>query len=98
MGNEREQRIRERAHEIWEREGRPQGRDQQHWETASHQIEDEERQKARSDRPEAAGADRAPAADRDAMEGRQEAQTAPKTNGRESRKNTEGAPADKSRA
>jgi len=98
MGNEREQRIRECAHEIWEREGRPQGRDQQHWEIASHQIEEEERLKAKSERPEAAGADRAPAADRDAMEGRQEAQTVAKTNGRESRKATDGVPADKSRA
>ncbi len=99
MGNERELRIRERAHEIWEREGRPDGHDQQHWELASREIDaEEERLMGRSERPDNTGAERAPAADRDADEGRQAAQTAPKANGRESRKNANGTPADKSRA
>lgn len=30
--------IRARAHEIWEREGRPEGRHIEHWETASAEI------------------------------------------------------------
>jgi hypothetical protein len=39
---ELEQRIRQRAHQIWEEEGRPEGRDQEHWcraeqETTLHQ-------------------------------------------------------------
>ena len=29
-----EQRIRKRAHEIWEQEGRPEGREHDHWEKA----------------------------------------------------------------
>ena len=29
-----EQRIRERAHQIWEEEGRPEGREREHWERA----------------------------------------------------------------
>ena len=29
-----EQRIRERAHRIWEEEGRPHGREQEHWDRA----------------------------------------------------------------
>ncbi|WP_035708379.1 DUF2934 domain-containing protein [Niveispirillum irakense] len=31
-------RIRQRAHEIWEREGRPLGREAQHWEQARNEI------------------------------------------------------------
>ena len=30
--------IRERAHQIWEREGRPEGRHLEHWEMASAEI------------------------------------------------------------
>jgi Protein of unknown function (DUF2934) len=33
-----EQRIRERAFQIWEEEGRPQGRDKEHWELAKFII------------------------------------------------------------
>src|SRR5689334_23583134 len=32
--DETEQRIRERAYRIWEEEGRPEGRDREHWERA----------------------------------------------------------------
>lgn len=38
---EREQRIRERAHAIWEREGRPDGREREHWEQAAAEIDAE---------------------------------------------------------
>lgn len=31
MQGSREDRIRQRAHEIWEREGRPEGRHEVHW-------------------------------------------------------------------
>lgn len=34
-----EERIRERAHRIWEEEGRPHGRDWEHWERARREIE-----------------------------------------------------------
>ena len=35
----REKRIAERAHHLWEREGRPHGRDREHWEEARRQID-----------------------------------------------------------
>ncbi|WMT92884.1 DUF2934 domain-containing protein [Pelagibacterium sp. H642] len=39
-----EQRIRERAHQIWEEEGRPEGLEQDHWERAAREIDSEEGQ------------------------------------------------------
>ena len=41
MTQDREHRIRERAHAIWEREGRPHGRHADHWHQASQEIGDE---------------------------------------------------------
>lgn len=38
-----EDRIRARAHEIWEREGRPEGHGPRHWDEARLEIEAEER-------------------------------------------------------
>jgi hypothetical protein len=35
----REEQIRARAHQIWEEEGRPEGRQQEHWERAAREIE-----------------------------------------------------------
>jgi hypothetical protein len=37
----REERIKRRAYEIWEREGRPTGREQEHWDQAVQEIEGE---------------------------------------------------------
>lgn len=37
-----EERIRHRAHEIWEREGRPEGRQEDHWAQACREIAAEE--------------------------------------------------------
>jgi hypothetical protein len=42
MDDERERRIRERAHEIWEREGRPEGAQEEHWRRASEEIDAED--------------------------------------------------------
>ena len=39
---DREQKIRERAHRIWEEEGRPEGREQNHWERAAREIDSED--------------------------------------------------------
>ena len=39
---DREERVRQRAHEIWEREGRPEGQEQQHWYKALEEIALEE--------------------------------------------------------
>ena len=33
-----EQRIRERAFQIWIEEGQPEGRDKNHWEQAEHEL------------------------------------------------------------
>jgi hypothetical protein len=50
--NDHDERIRQRAHEIWEEEGRPEGREYSHWLRARAEIlaaEDESR--AKTDRP-----------------------------------------------
>ncbi len=36
--DEREDRIRARAHQIWEEEGRPHGREEAHWDMAAEQV------------------------------------------------------------
>ncbi|WP_119677352.1 DUF2934 domain-containing protein [Indioceanicola profundi] len=36
--NSLEDRIRQKAHDIWEREGRPEGREREHWDMASELI------------------------------------------------------------
>lgn len=38
MAEDLEERIRRRAHQIWEREGRPEGRHQDHWALAKEEI------------------------------------------------------------
>ncbi|TWA79488.1 DUF2934 family protein [Azospirillum brasilense] len=43
MQGDREDRIRHRAYEIWERDGRPEGRGEQHWAQACAEIEAEDR-------------------------------------------------------
>jgi hypothetical protein len=39
---DREERIRERAHQIWEQEGRPDGRQTGHWQRAAEEIDAED--------------------------------------------------------
>ena len=39
MQDDREARIRERAHAIWEAEGRPEGQERAHWERAIAEID-----------------------------------------------------------
>lgn len=39
--DDRIERIRQRAHEIWEREGRPHGLEQEHWDRATREIDAE---------------------------------------------------------
>ena len=38
MTTEREDRIRQRAHQLWEEQGRPEGRHDEHWQQASSEI------------------------------------------------------------
>jgi hypothetical protein len=45
LGPDHESVIRERAHAIWEREGRPEGRELDHWLTAERELRDEHRQR-----------------------------------------------------
>ena len=39
MTDDRQDRIRQRAHEIWEQAGRPEGAHQEHWEQAAAEID-----------------------------------------------------------
>ena len=39
----REERIRMKAHELWESDGRPEGQDRHHWEQAAKLIDEEDR-------------------------------------------------------
>ena len=54
-----EDRIQRRAHEIWEREGRPEGRHEEHWAQARREIEAEE-EGGSSAAPDASPTDTAP--------------------------------------
>ncbi|PEQ14569.1 hypothetical protein B2G71_03070 [Novosphingobium sp. PC22D] len=54
-------RIRQRAHEIWEREGKPDGRHEDHWAEASKQIEAEDASGAKPKRKAPAKAAAKPA-------------------------------------
>jgi hypothetical protein len=38
MSGDREERIRRRAHEIWEQAGRPEGHEEEHWAQALQEI------------------------------------------------------------
>lgn len=42
MSDDRQHRIRQRAHAIWESHGRPHGHDRDHWDQATREIEAEE--------------------------------------------------------
>jgi hypothetical protein len=46
---EKEQRIRERAYQIWLDEGQPEGRDQEHWHQAETQLAPEESEQPKTD-------------------------------------------------
>ncbi|TGT70901.1 DUF2934 domain-containing protein [bacterium M00.F.Ca.ET.159.01.1.1] len=39
MTDDRHERIRQRAHEIWEKAGRPEGAHMEHWEQAAAEID-----------------------------------------------------------
>jgi hypothetical protein len=41
MASEREEKIKSRAYAIWEREGRPHGRDRAHWAQAAREVDSE---------------------------------------------------------
>jgi len=39
MSDDRHNRIRQRAHAIWESQGRPHGADREHWDQATREID-----------------------------------------------------------
>jgi hypothetical protein len=45
---EREARLREQAHRLWEKDGRPEGKDKVHWEQAVLELEGETPERASS--------------------------------------------------
>jgi len=47
MMDAREERIRAKAHELWEVAGKPEGRDREHWDQAAKLVDEEQRQEAR---------------------------------------------------
>jgi hypothetical protein len=62
MLDAREERIKAKAHALWEAEGKPEGRDREHWEQAARLVDEEERRKAQEAAdPEAATRDGKPA-------------------------------------
>jgi hypothetical protein len=61
MMDAREERIRARAHALWEADGKPLGRDREHWEQAAKLVQEEEQKAARDEaEPEAAKRDSSP--------------------------------------
>ncbi|MCZ0960921.1 DUF2934 domain-containing protein [Paracoccus benzoatiresistens] len=38
MATDREERIRQRAHQLWEEQGRPEGKHAEHWQQASSEV------------------------------------------------------------
>ncbi|MDX8442271.1 DUF2934 domain-containing protein [Bradyrhizobium sp. Arg314] len=51
----REDRIRQRAYELWEKEGKPEGADLRFWEQAMDEIDAEDQRKGSSDKRRRAG-------------------------------------------
>ena len=56
MTDDRQERIRQRAHEIWEQAGRPEGSHMEHWDRATAEIDGAavEPKKAAAEKPAAA--------------------------------------------
>jgi hypothetical protein len=52
MDEELQRRIRERAHRLWEQEGKPEGRADEHWEQARTELADDEREALTESRDE----------------------------------------------
>ncbi|MBK3735819.1 DUF2934 family protein [Azospirillum brasilense] len=51
-----EHRIRHRAYEIWEQEGRPEGRRAEHWERACRELQEED-ERAKNEGPDPGASD-----------------------------------------
>lgn len=91
MSDDRQRKIERRANEIWQREGRPDGRANEHWRLATAEIEAEE---AAAVRPASAAAKPQPAPEEAAKPA---AKAAPKR-GTKSRSASAGAKAETAKA
>lgn len=62
MTDDRHERIRQRAHEIWEQAGRPEGSHMEHWDQATAEVDGEKpkakKAAAKADKPKAAKAEK----------------------------------------
>ncbi|MDQ2102739.1 DUF2934 domain-containing protein [Azospirillum isscasi] len=58
--HERAHRVQRRAHDIWEREGRPHGRHDEHWAQAEAEVDDEIRAEQQSAETESSAPDAPP--------------------------------------
>ncbi|CDX56888.1 DUF2934 domain-containing protein [Mesorhizobium sp. M2C.T.Ca.TU.002.02.1.1] len=58
MTDDRHERIRQRAHEIWEQAGRPEGAHLEHWDQATAEIDAAGKPKAKSPKKAAAKAEK----------------------------------------
>lgn len=58
MTDDRHERIRQRAHEIWEQAGRPEGAHMEHWDQATAEIDAAGKPKAKSPKKAAAKAEK----------------------------------------
>ncbi|MBZ9841090.1 DUF2934 domain-containing protein [Mesorhizobium sp. CA5] len=54
MTDDRHERIRQRAHEIWEQTGRPEGAHKEHWDQATAEVDAAGKPKAKSPKKAAA--------------------------------------------
>jgi hypothetical protein len=54
MSDDRQHRIRQRAHAIWESHGHPHGSDREHWEQATREIDAEDAAAKKKPAPAAA--------------------------------------------
>lgn len=73
---DRERRIEARAYEIWEREGRPEGRHVAHWDRAAREIDAEDAGRSDGNGSGAAAAIGAPGSDTAGKPGRRRAAAA----------------------
>ncbi|AEH89617.1 DUF2934 domain-containing protein [Mesorhizobium opportunistum] len=67
MADDRQERIRNRAHQIWQQEGQPAGQDERHWHQAAADVDAEDASLVtRKPAKKAAGADKAKASPKEA--------------------------------
>lgn len=60
MGTDRHEKIQQRAHEIWEREGRPDGQHDRHWRQAIDELDRDELDRERQELADARKEDISP--------------------------------------